>query len=62
MKERIEFKLNELQTLYDSYLEKLNDKNYKMNRHIIEQRIHDIIIEMNTYKNVLEILNEIVEI
>lgn len=60
MKEKIEEIIERLEGDYDYYLEKSEDINYRANWSIIEQRLHDLKIEINTYKNVLEMLeNEI---
>ena len=56
MKEKIEKKIKELEELYDWYLQKSEDVNYINNWSIIEQRLHDLKIEINTYKKVLEML------
>lgn len=56
MKEEIEKKIKELEELYDWNLQKSEDMNYINNWSIIEQRLHDLKIEINTYKKVLEII------
>lgn len=56
MKEKIEKKIKELEELYDWNLQKSEDKNNINHWSIIEQRLHDLKIEINTYKNVLEML------
>lgn len=56
MKEKIDEIIERLEGDYDYYLEKSEDINYRVNWSIIEQRLHDLKIEINTYKNVLEML------
>lgn len=56
MKEKIDNKIKELEELYEWYLQKSEDMNYINTWSIIEQRIHDLKIEINTYKKVLEML------
>ncbi len=56
MKEKIEKIIKELEELYDWNLQKSEDMNYINNWSIIEQRLHDLKIELNTYKKVLEML------
>ena len=56
MKERIEKIIKELEELYDWNLQESEDMNYINNWSIIEQRLHDLKIEINTYKKVLEML------
>lgn len=57
MKEKIEAIVKELEERYDYYLEKSEDIMYSNNWNVIEQRIHDIKIELNTYKKVLELMD-----
>lgn len=56
MKEKIDEIIERLEGDYDYYLEKSEDINYRANWSIIEQILHDLKIEINTYKNVLEML------
>lgn len=56
MKEKIEEIIESLEGDYDYFLEKSEDINYRATWSIIEQRIHDLKIEINTYKKVLEML------
>lgn len=56
MKGKIESLIERLEVDYDYYLEKSEDINFRANWSIIEQRIHDLKIEINTYKKVLEML------
>lgn len=56
MKKKIEKKIQELEELYDWNLQKSEDMNYINTWSILEQRLHDLKIEINTYKNVLEML------
>ena len=58
MKEKIEKKIKELEEQYDWNLEKSEDMNYISNWKVIESRIHDLKIEINTYKKVLEMLRK----
>lgn len=57
MKEKIEAIVKDLEERYDYYLEKSEDIMYINNWNVIEQRIHDIKIEINTYKKVLELMD-----
>ena len=56
MKEKIEKKIKELEELYDWNLQKSEDMHYINTWSILEQRIHDLRIEIYTYKKVLEML------
>lgn len=58
MKEKIEKKIKELEELYDWNLQKSEDMNYINNWSIIEQRLHDLKIEINTYKEILKMLDK----
>ena len=58
MKEKIENKIKELEELYNWNLQKSEDMNYINTLSIIEQRIHDLKIEINTYKKVLEMMKQ----
>ena len=49
-------KIKELEELYDWNLQKSEDMNYINTWSIIEQRLHDLKIEINTYKKVLEMV------
>lgn len=55
MKEKIEKEIKDLEEQYDWYLEKTEDGNFG-NQTYIYTRLHDIKIEINTYKKVLEML------
>lgn len=59
MKDKIEVIIEHLEGDYDYYLEKSEDINFRANWSIIEQRLHDLKIEINTYKNVLEMLENV---
>ena len=48
MKGKIESLIERLEVDYDYYLEKSEDINFRANWSIIEQRIHDLKIEINT--------------
>lgn len=56
MKEKIEKKIKELEELYDLNLQKSEDINYISNWKVIESKLHDTKIVINTYKEVLEML------
>ena len=56
MKEKIEKKIKELEELYDWNLQKSEDINYISNWKVIESKLHDTKIVINTYKEVLEML------
>ena len=56
MKEKTEVIIEQLEGDYDYYLEKVEDINFRVNWSIIEQRLHDLRIEISTYKKVLEML------
>ena len=56
MKEKIEKKIKELEEQYDWNLQKSEDMNYINNWKVIESRLHDLKIEINTYKKVLEMV------
>ena len=56
MKKKIEEIIERLEGDYDYYLEKSEDIIYRANWTIYEQSLHDLKIEINTYKNVLEML------
>lgn len=56
MKEKIEKIISELEEQYDWNLQKSEDMNYISNWKVIESRPHDLKIEINTYKKVLEML------
>lgn len=58
MKEKIEAIVKDLEERYDYYLEKSEDIMYINTWNVIEQRIHDIKIEINTYKKILEMLEK----
>lgn len=60
MKEKIEKILKELEDQYDWNLQKSEDINYINNWKVVESRLHDLKIEINTYKKVLKMLeNEV---
>lgn len=57
MKEKIEQEIRDLEEKYDYYLEKTEEYYDKSNTlKYYEERIHEIKIEINTYKKVLEML------
>lgn len=56
MKAKILKEIKELEELYDWNLQKSEDIAYISNWSIIEQRLHDLKVEINTYKKVLEML------
>lgn len=58
MKERIEKIINKLEKDYDFYLEKTEDIDYIGQWRYFEEKLHDLRIEINTYKNILEMFDE----
>ena len=56
MKEKIENEIKELEELYDWNLKKSEDIMYINNWYSIEKRLHDLKIEINTYKKLLEMV------
>lgn len=56
MKEKLINEIKELEELYDWNLKKSEDMNYINQWNVIEKRLHDLKIEINTYKKVLEML------
>ena len=56
MKDKLNKIIKDLEEQYDWNLEKSEDMYYINTWSIIEQRIHDLKIEINTYKKVLEML------
>lgn len=56
VKREIVEKINRLQSDLDYYEEKVEDIKYKDNWYIIENKIHDLRIEMNTYYDILDFL------
>lgn len=56
MKAKILKEIKELEDLYDWNLKKSEDIMYINNWESIEKRLHDLKIEINTYKKVLEML------
>ena len=56
MNAKILKEIKELEELYDWNLKKLEDIKYMNNWVSIEKRLHDLKIEINTYKKVLEML------
>lgn len=56
MKEQILKEIKELEELYDYYLEKTEDPDFNYQLKYFEDRLHDLRIEINTYKKVLEML------
>ena len=56
MKAKILKEIKELEELYDWNLKKSEDIMYINNWDSIEKRLHDLKIEINTYKKVLEML------
>ena len=58
MKEKIEQEIRDLEEIYDYYLKKREEYYNKSNTlKYYEERIHDLYIEINTYKKVLEMIN-----
>lgn len=58
MKEKIEKKIEELEELYDEYLRRTEDRWYQKSLDILEKRLHDIRIQINTYIDVLEMIKD----
>lgn len=58
MKEKIEQEIRELEEIYDYYLKKRKEYYNKSNtlKHY-KERIHELYIEINIYKKVLEMIN-----
>lgn len=56
MKDKIEKKIKELEELYELNLQKSEDINYISNWKVIESKLHDTKIVINTYKEVLKML------
>lgn len=56
MKKRIEMEIERLEEMYYYYLEKLEDRSLQYKYSIFTTRIHDIRIEINTLKRVLEMI------
>lgn len=56
MKEKILKEVKELEELYDYYLEKTEDPYYNYQQKYFEDKLHDLRIEIKTYKKVLEML------
>lgn len=57
MKEKILKEVKELEELYDYYLEKTEDPYYNYQKYF-EDRLHDLRVEIKTYKKVLEMFDE----
>lgn len=57
MKEKIEQEIRDLEEIYDYYLEKIEYYNKSNTLKHYKERIHDLYIEINTYKKVLEMIN-----
>ena len=56
MKEKIEKMIKDLEETYDYYLEKTEDRSYMSQLKIFEEKLHDLRIEINTLKIVLEMI------
>ena len=58
MKEKIEQEIRDLEKTYDYYLDKIEEYYNKSNTlEFYKERIHELDIEINTYKKVLEMIN-----
>ena len=58
MKEKIEREIRDLEKTYDYCLEKIEEYYNKSNTlKYYEERIHELYIEINIYKKVLEMIN-----
>ena len=58
LKEKLEVKLNVLNETYDYYLAKVDDPVNSRCIRAYEDKLHDLRVEMNTIKLILEELNE----
>ena len=56
MKERIEKQIEYLEDMYDEYLRRTEDVYYQASYSVLEQRLHDLRIEINTYKKVIDMI------
>ena len=59
MKDKLLKEIKELEDLYDWNLKKSEDIMYINNWDSIEKRLHDLKIEINTYKKVLEMVENV---
>lgn len=58
LKLQIELKVHELESVYDDYLERIEDIYYQGSYSVLEQRLHDLRIEINTYKRILDLMED----
>ena len=59
MKEKIEQEIRDLEEKYDYYLKKTEEYYNKSNTlKYYKERIHELYIEINIYKKVLEMINK----
>ena len=58
MKDKIIKQIEYLEELYDEYLRRTEDVYYQGTYAILEQRLHDLRIEINTYKKVIDMIGD----
>ena len=51
---KLKAKINKLESEYSYYLEKIDNKEYKDNWTYLENKMHDLRIEINCCKEILE--------
>lgn len=51
---KLKAKINKLENEYSYYLEKIDNKEYKENWTYLESKMHDLRIEINCCKEILE--------
>ena len=56
MKDKIRKQIEYLEEMYDEYLRRTEDVYYQVTYAILEQRLHDLRIEINTYKKVIDMI------
>lgn len=56
MKDKIRKQIEYLEEMYDEYLRRTEDVYYQANYSVLEQRLHDLRIEINTYKKVIDMI------
>ena len=58
MKDKIIKQIEYLEEMYDEYLRRTEDVYYQTTYSILEQRLHDLRIEINTYKKVIDMIGD----
>lgn len=58
MKEKLLKEIKELEELYDYYLEKTEDPYYNYQQKYFEERLHDLRVEIKTYKKVIDMIGD----